>query len=278
VFLGFLRRQKSPFKPPEKRLIDAVADALPPDAHSLLLEQVREVNRVWRDPSGKEVNLYRIRRGRPCYDGVRMFPLTTEEVRLARIHCRVPGRKKLCRVEFWLVRGWFFSLHFTESLKGVDPDQLEIREVKLLTDPMTPGRPQISQPLAVDSLSGWVREWAQERQATGLAAPLPAPERDRLVGQIEAALPSDYLELVAQTEGLQVGGWRVFGVSEIRSVVMTETNCYVLAESEAPAWLVVREGEPTARLYFMEHDEQGGRDMGSSLREAVERLPRHESL
>lgn len=272
----FLQRQdRSPLRPLERKLIDALVAALSPEAGGILARQVELVNRVQRHASDKEVNLYRMHWGRPSREGVPLFPVAVPEVKLASITYAVGGRPAKSRVDLWVVNGRLFSLTFQQSPKGVDADDIEVRDVKLLADPMVPAEAAKPRPLGREALVGWVAEWAAQREMAGLAEPLPQPARERLLQQIEAELPSDYLDLVSQTEGLEINGCRVYGLAEVREVVMEDASYYILAEMKDRGVLAVRRGSPEAETHFLPYDTRGI-PAGPSLREAVERLLRYE--
>src|SRR5687767_15064800 len=80
------------FTPLEKRLFVEVRQVLPAGAQALFDEQVAAINRVQRlPPSWSEIDLYRLKNGRPDWTGVSLFPCT-DEFRLAQVSFRVAGR------------------------------------------------------------------------------------------------------------------------------------------------------------------------------------------
>jgi len=290
--LRFLRPRRKPLlRPLEKKLLEALAEHLSPEARELLCKQIEHINYVRRDSNDKEVNLYHTGRWSPVqaarwwfdFEGAirrqaeiakrsfppsMLFPTTSEELCIASLSFAAPGKPRPIRVQFWVVHGHLFSLQFSQSPRGVPADQIHIRSVKVLADPMAvPEEPRALEPQA---LMGRLAQWIGGRQVSGLREPLPRARREAMIGELGTALPADYLEIVSQTEGLQVNGWRVHGVSEIRSVVSPEANYYVLAECERGV-LVVTEGESGGGIrYFGYEDEE--EEMGPSLRDAVDRL------
>jgi hypothetical protein len=63
-----------------------------------------------------------------------------------------------------------------------------------------------------------------------LYEPLPPHQRQKTVGNINVALPPDYLELMGQAEGLEVGNIGILGLSQVYEVVMPDWTYYLLAE------------------------------------------------
>ncbi len=95
------------------------------------------------------------------------------------------------------------------------------------------------------------------------------------LSELETVLPSDYLELVSQTEELSVDGCRVYRLSEVREVVTRDATCQVLVERDGTGALAVKQGDAQGEIYFFAYDENAV-VAGSSLRVAVERLLREE--
>ena len=265
------RRREPPLSALERRLLNALADQLSPEAKPLLSKQIEAVNLVQRHTSDKEVNLYHIERGKPVFDPAFVFPIAVEEVRLGRVSFVAPGKPKAFRVDFWIVHGHLFSLEFNQSPRGVDADRIEIEDVEVLVDPMVPASVEARRPLEADALRGWPSEWPTKWQLTRLSEPLPQPDRERILEQLDAKLPADYLELVAQTEGLELDGCVVYGLSDVRSVVLPAANYYVLAEFADRGVLAVKEGKSEGTVLFVDYEGQE-EGMGFSFRAAVERL------
>jgi hypothetical protein len=81
------------FSPLEERLLSAVRPALPPEALSIFDAQVEAITLVQRSPpSWNEIRFYRLRRGKPDWSGVPLFPCT-DEFRLAEVIFRSTGRR-----------------------------------------------------------------------------------------------------------------------------------------------------------------------------------------
>ncbi len=230
---------------------------------------------VQRHVDDKEVNLYQMRRGKPTVEGMPTFPLVVPEAKLATITYSAPGDSRPSRVDFWLVRGHLFSMQFSQSPRRVDPDQAEIGNVKLLVDPMVPA--EVVEPHSLDPalLTGWLAEWAGRWEVTDLKAPSSPDERSGKLRQMDVTLPSDYLELVSQTDGLRINGCRVYGLTDIREVAMPDATYFVLAEMEDHGVLAAKQSQSRGTLYFFAYDRDGSA-VGSSLRAAVEKLLRGE--
>jgi hypothetical protein len=270
--LSFPLRSRRPLLSPlEKRLVDALADHLTAEARLLLSKQIEYFNFVRRDSDDKEVNFNHIERRKSVFDPTLLFPVAAEEVRLGRISFVTPDKPKPFRVDFWIVHGHLFSLEFNESPRGINADNIEIRDVRILADPMTPQAAEPRRSKEPEALTAWPGEWSRKWRLANLSEPLPEPQRCRILDQLDSTLPADYLELVGQTEGLEVQGSVVYGLSGVRSVVLPAANYYVLAEFADRGVLAVKQGQSDGRVYFVDYEGQE-EEMGSSFHMAVERL------
>ena len=264
--------------PFETRIIEVVKSRLDDGAASKLQRQIEVINKIQRLTDGKEVNLYQMRRGKPAFDDSLRFPYTADEALLASvIQTRLDQPLKL-KVEVWLVKGRLCSLVFNHAPKeffaGMNfrVAQAEIVDVKIWFDPMRPYGTGVDRPVDASALTGWLCEWYAKGRVAGLHAPLPQSERSALLSRIDAQLPSDYLELVAQTEGATLAACTVHGMAGIRQVVWPDANYYIVAEMEKLGVLAVKEGERNAQLYFSQYEDGAVQAIGTSLKKALDRL------
>jgi hypothetical protein len=118
-------------------VVDQVLEALPPPAPTLLRNQLRSTNRVQRLLGGREVNLYRMRRGRPTQDPALAVPNRSREAVLARV--RAPGADGAppWEAELFLVDGFLFSIVFDRVPPEAPP--AAAASVTIEADPMAPG-------------------------------------------------------------------------------------------------------------------------------------------
>ncbi len=276
MILDFLRRRRGPpLRPLERKLIDALTERLAPAARDVLAEQIGLVNLVQRHVNDKEVNLYQMRRGKATVEGMPRFPLVAPEAKLASITYSIPGQPRPSRVDFWLVNGHLFSLQFSESPIRVDADRAEVQDVQVLIDPMAPAEAVAPRSLDPACLRGWLADWVKRWRVTDVRAPASPEERHRRLRQIDSTLPSDYLELVSQIDGLRIEGCSVYGLAELREVAMPDATYYILAEMADRGVLAARQGHSDGTLHFFAYDRDGVA-VGSSLRAAVEELLRGE--
>jgi len=130
----------------------------------------------------------------------------------------------------------------------------------------------INIPIDESTLTGWLREWHAKGRAVDLHAPLPQSDRSAYLDRIDTQLPSDYLELVSQSEGARIAACVVYGVAGIRQIVWPEANYYIVAEIEGLGALVVKDGDRDAELYLLHYEDNDARTVGTSLQKAIANL------
>lgn len=258
--------------PFEHRLIEAVQARLPSEAQSRLDEQVRRISKVQRLERGREVNLFSDL-AEKC-----RFLNQRDEVLLASACLIHPETNKRLKAEVWLVKGWLFSLLFKQrpndffaglSLSTVDP---EVADVNVHIDPMEPEAPPTVGLAAPSSIGGFLRVWHDNGWIIRLYPTLPKPQRQRLVDCLDVRLPSDYLELTTFSDGVRLKECRVYGLRNLRKVVMADEAYYLLAEIDSvdvKGALAVQEGSRDCTIYFIDYEDESVRAMGDSVEGAL---------
>jgi hypothetical protein len=254
-------------RPLERKLIDALAERLGSDARALLMEQVEQINLVQRHAKDKEVNFYCMRQGKPAFDERFRFP-ERHETKLATVTFKAANAPKQLRADFWIVNGHLFTIEFKQSPKQLR--DIEIENLELFINPMESNERETVKPKDIGALTGWLKEWATQWSMQNLKEPLPKEQRLSLLKQLYVKLPTDYVDLVTQTEGAEINGYRILGLSEIRNLVLPEANYSVLVELGKRGVLGVRQDDQDAQIYFLRYEDERPLAMGTSLRSAVE--------
>lgn len=269
---------RASFYPFENRILQEVQSRLGDESRTQFERQIRVINKVQRLADGKEVNLYQMRQGKPAFDDSLRFPSAADEELLATVTLSVANSGGKLKAEVWLAKGRLFSLAFNKppkqffagsNLKAV---QAEITDVRIWFDPMYPHPVDVNKSGDASMLTGWLREWWSKGYVADLHAPLSPSERATYLARIDAQLPSDYLKLVAQTEGVRLMTLMVSGVAGIRQVVWPETNYYIIAEMEGLGALTVKDGEQSGELYLLHYEDNVARSMGTTFHKAVAEL------
>jgi hypothetical protein len=273
--LNGLMKVGADFYPFERLVLDEVKSRLGAESGARLQRQIEAINKIQRLSDGKEVNFYQMRHGKPAFDDNLRFPHAASEALLASVYLTSLDKRSKLKVEVWLAKGRLFSLVFNKppkqffagaSLKTVRP---EIANVKIWLDPMRPLAVPPDQPVDVSALTGWLHEWYAKGRVTGLRAPLSESERAACFERIDARLPPDYLDLVAQTEGATLATCTVHGAREIRKLVWPDANYYLIAEIKGLGALVVKEDDRDSMLYFLHYENNDVRPVGASLQKAI---------
>ncbi|WP_217907176.1 hypothetical protein [Massilia sp. BJB1822] len=262
------------FYPYEQTLLQAVGEALSGEAGRRFAAQAAAVNKIQRLNEGREVNLYQMRGGKPDFDASLAFP-TGEETKLASAVLAAPQGGRM-RAEVWLVRGSLFSLEFSKAPANVlgagwKEASPAVEEIKIWLDPLQ--APQPEPPASRAVLSGWLAQWQALGRLTRSHAPLRPEDRMERLDWLDAALPVDYLALLDQTEGAQLGDWKVLGAAAIHTVELEDgVNYHLVAESEERGALAVRAGQRDGELYLLDYEDNTAEAVGGSLQQALERL------
>lgn len=110
------RTPSSTLLPFESHLLTAVADVVPGEWRSLLLQQVSCINHVQRLLDWKEIEFYCKKWFRVRWPEHLLFP-EHGEVRLAECDCTFGS--KSAHITVWAVNGHVFSLESTQGMSGL---------------------------------------------------------------------------------------------------------------------------------------------------------------
>lgn len=122
----------SQLHPIEAQTIEAVAIALPENAAALLRQQVSLINKVQRLDHDREVDFYRVEKGRLIFPETALFPNRTEELELARVHLTDGASGHQTEAIVSLVRGRLFCIEFSHTprdLRGSSNLKIEIESI-----------------------------------------------------------------------------------------------------------------------------------------------------
>jgi len=234
---------RSELSPLERQVLAAVAAELSPSAREILNQQRDLINLIQRHADGKEVNLYVMRRGKPCFEDQFRFPLRVEETQLATVEMLGGGGQKSFRAEVWLVKGRLFSIAFNKPPEKLLEHGVNIAKVKILCDPMKPE--------SKDAVSDEQR-------------------REQVLKTIQSKLPEEYLQLVGEGKGIVLNDWAISGIQGIRKVVQRDGNYYLLAEKEGMGAIGVKEDEPSGQIYYLDYGDDQGEKITVGLRKFLE--------
>jgi hypothetical protein len=266
-------KSASPFSPLEQSLLTELQSRLSPEGQALLKAQLAAIDLVQHEVGCTGANCYARRRGKLYRDPALRFPAQATELRFATMQFRCEGDPKKRSASFWLVRGHFFSIAFSPGAKDVLRNgKLHVDTFKLLHDPMLEA-PEIIPPEGgkkVSSLRGWAKNWADNHEIEECLKPLSSDQRDNRLIELDTTLPADYLEFVAQTDGIETAGFHVYGLSGVYSVPLAGATYLVLVDLEDAAVLAVQYGAKDGVVYYVEHDGDGPVALGASIKTALD--------
>lgn len=263
--------------PYERRFLEELASRMEVDAGAQLRRQIASINKTQRLSKGKEVNLYKMTRGKASFDENLRFPHEKGEVLLATVELDTDRGKPLT-VDVWMVNGRLFSLAYdkppkeyfaAQDLENVETSSME---VKVHLDPMSQGTPTRSTSVDAASLTGWLHEWQMKGLIVGLHPPMASAERSECLQRMDTTLPSDYIELMQQTDGLELESVVVHGLARTRQLVLPEANYWVLAESSKYRAVAIEEGSHSSTLFVFNYVDDERRSAGNSFQQALQEL------
>ena len=216
--------------PSEGRVITAVGEKLSATAKPLFEAQIKAINLIQRHASGKEVNFYTMRRGKPIVVESCLFPLRSEALLATVLLDLGPGTKSL-RAEVRLVAGHVFSVDFNRAPGKLVEKDIHAASVEIGCDPMTP----VIEAPVLDS------RWREEFLKT-----------------IHSKLPDEYLRIAYGKRDSATDDWVIFDLRHIRKVVVRDGNYYLLAEKHGMGAVGIKEDEFSGQIYYLDYGDDRG--------------------
>jgi hypothetical protein len=279
----------------EAACLGAWSRSLPPEGREVLAGQLARFSMVQRQSGDRLVMFHDLDdRDYAGWPADTLFALRAQEQRAASVWLLSAQGGQRLRCDVVLHRGRLSSLEFARApaplfpgaaaesvplaqaggageVEGVRVDGVEPR-----LDPLQPQPAPAGRPPAVEALTGWLREWAARWNVEGLKAPLSPAEREAWVKEAGVVLPAGYLDLVAQTDGARVGPVTVYGLGDVRRVLLPDRTVWLLADVPGQGELGVIEEEPGAGLFFFgesDEPEPAGPDFRAALERELGRAP-----
>ena len=240
-----------PLKDYEKALFDNLIKKLEPDAGSLLAKQIGSVNYVQRHSNNKEVNLYTIKNNKPFFNDKNQFPNSRSEMKLASIFFNKVQEAERFQADFWIVNGYIFSIEFDKNPSKLTGRSIDITIIHVFTNPMEEDKILLEAPV----IKGWASDWLKQFHFNRLNSPLPLRQRIKLTNCLSTALPNDYVEIISQTEGAESDYCKIFGISEIRNLILTDARYDVIAEIKNKGVLAVKHNTNDAIIFFIDYED-----------------------
>ena len=245
-------------------MLAAVEAKLDPVHARWFAAQVEEINYVQRRLGGREVGLYVIHSGRVRRNASLRFPMEGREWRLARARLHCNGAKWSAAVH--LADGYLTSIEYDGPPPPADVEDATI-DVEIFKPP--PARTLRSSGPA-PLLAGWLQRYASRVGITNIDPPLTVDDRAMMVAKLETKLPADYLDFLAQCDGVQIGSLSIVGASEAYETRTEDGEYIVIGQLGGKGALAVR--KPGPAIVFMNLEEGSITDLGESLEVAIRRV------
>lgn len=248
----------------EQVCLDRVKQSLLPEPLRILEAQLARIKVIQRSPNAKISSIFYTKNK----TGMPLFPNTTEELEFAKCKITSDGEIVTCRVVSH--RGWLASLEFNRSPKIFQKcSSISCKDISILADLMAV--PQSVAYHDAPATGGILENICVVSRPREIKQPVDGNQRSRFLTSVDAALPSDYVALLSETDGFHIDDWEFLG-THIRRYPADDASYVYLAESSAYA-LAVKEGGD-GRVYL--HDEVNDEliDLGASFVAAFERVLR----
>ena len=262
--MSYLWKYQSRFYPLERVLVDKVIDSAPECYQGNLRSQIDCINSICRLADFKEVNLYRLRKGKPTFEQSISLPFSGTEHVICSILFTFPDLKGSIKVKAWLVEGFLFSLTFDKSPKDFKRRKnVIIKEIHSNYEGLNK---QVAQEFAqnvkyeLKMIAGLLGDYHYAR----LKKPLSVQEKKRLLDGLATKLPDDYLQLILFADGFEVEDGIVYGLKTIRQVVTDNMNYLILAEHQN-GFIAVSEGSGQGNIYYYATEDDDVVVMGRSF-------------
>jgi hypothetical protein len=111
---------------------------------------------------------------------------------------------------------------------------------------------------------------SEHETATGRPA-VSETDQERLLANIAARLPYDYLEMAGAAGGFRIHDWEVLGLEAVHRATLKEGDFYLLAKSdERQKAIGVRAKAETPEVYLLDYGGLAPEQLGTSFEAALE--------
>jgi hypothetical protein len=234
----------------EERCFEAFSAALPTEAADILEVQLTAIDLIQRFSNDKLVVLHLNVEEKE----VPLLPNQAPELYAGRIWLSTPEATHRITCDLVTHRGRLSSLEFSERPGPLAHREVHCERIQLFQPLLQEQKdaPSPSHRVSYGPILGLLRG---QVEITQVEPPVQAEELRRFLGREGSVVPGDYVELLSETDGFSVAGWRVLG-TKTRRIVHRDANYQVLAEDPQNA-LCAREGQevPGVMLYDQIADE-----------------------
>lgn len=272
ILRSFVSFFKSNPRAYERKILEKVGSKMGCEARLLFAKQIESKNLVQRHSNDKEVNFYRMKNGKVENQDEYRFRNRAKELNFARVIIKPHATERALRADLWAVDGFFFSLTFSRAPKvELENGQFKIVTCELLADVMEEREEGVT-PDGVNQIEfgNLLSRLAESGLLKNVIAPAHGEETRRFEELWGNKVPSDYLELINESNGFSFNGWMFLGVNS-RYIVLPTQNIIVLAECPTRGALGTVDDDPTHAVVFCDYEKQTIEPIGFSFFEALSR-------
>lgn len=260
------------FNPLERRLLTELQQCLQPKYSDLLTKQLKGINLIQRHINSREICCYTIKNGKVLNNPEYHIPTDKLEYKFASIEFLAPVNDKKWRADFFLVRGYFFSIHINPSpIEISNSDKIIIVSATDLFESEESRSEIVTELNEGDSFlfPEWLRVFSghvnTDINACEASLPINDVGRNKILSEIDVNLPIDYLELTKICDGLVIGEWVIYGLKDIYEVILDEGNYIVLAERAGRGVIVANH----IKYYYYDYDSRDPLVIAESLQKVL---------
>lgn len=233
----------------EKKLFEILTSMFVPDLADKIKKQIEyfEKKRKWRKYWKKSMSI-------ELYGDKKMPPnlkfQNCEENKIATIRFKINDEKY--SVDFNSYDGRIWGWKIRPNPKRIEKlDNIEIISKKVYNDPNENVVNNIEKTefKTIPNFGGVIGEIAKVKPIKISFNPLIPQQIEIFKQKIDSVLPSGYIKIIEQTEGLEFNDFRISGISEIQRTGLDDGDYFHLVEFDYGI-IAIKENDKNGELYF----------------------------
>ncbi len=249
----FFSKRYEPLKPYEKRILLSVGDQLSPEKLAPFLKQIEAIHSVERNGRKKEVLCRYRAQDKMMLKDASPFSNSLPERICASVRFQVASLNEAFQAEIGLVNGVLFSIEFNKSPKKIGRKPVAIQEAKIFPETMWPDPVQAPP----ESLKGPIGKWTDKMDFSSFHHPLSKKAFKEWVDYFNVSFPTEYLDIIKQTEGMESDNFIIYGLSSLSRVVFPDENYLILSEIKGCGVLTIGRSDSNGSIQFFDFEDEG---------------------
>lgn len=254
VIASYRRRPKfnnKGFTPIEKKLLSELYELFDSNIQTKLKAQIEyfEPKRKWRQFWEKSMSLELYGNNEnPLSDNLRYK--RKDESKLATIRFKANDEKY--QIEFDNYDGRIWGWKIRPNPKNIlKLESINVTSKKINNDPNSFAQSSFKKEKfkTIPNFNGLLGKLNNIEPINQVFEPIGAEYLENYIKRIDSRLPSEYLDIIQQSEGVDFREFSILGISEIRTTGLDDGNYYHLAEFDDGV-LAVKEEEKNGTLYY----------------------------